>query len=259
MADPERTCIVTGGAGGIGAAIAHGLAGQGAAVGICDIDEQAAELVVADITQRGGLACSVRADVRDAQSLESAFDTVESRLGPVGVLFNNAGIPAAAPLEAITLDSFQHVMAVNAFSVIAGTHAFARRARARGAGGKVVNTCSISGKRGVPGGSLYAASKFAVRALTQSYAMELAGDGITVNALCPGMVDTKLWDVIAADFDRRGIDYTGRLVERRNSDIALGRHAQPDDVVGLALFLAGPGSDYITGQCINVDGGMIYD
>jgi meso-butanediol dehydrogenase / (S,S)-butanediol dehydrogenase / diacetyl reductase len=118
----------------------------------------------------------------------------------------------------------------------------------------------VAGKRAYPKHVLYAATKFAVRALTQGFAQELADDGIRVNAICPGVVDTPLWETIAAEQTRRGVKQNrSDLVRDYGAGVLLGRASTPEDITGLALFLASEDSDYMTGQCVNIDGGIIFD
>lgn len=255
----NKTCIVTGGAGGIGQAIVVALAEAGASVVVCDIDAGAASNVAGSLNARGLRAVAAQADVGDAQDMARVVDLACQSFGGVDVLFNNAGIPAMSPLDEIDYPFFERVMRINAFGVVAGTQAAARIMRPNRKG-KIINMCSIAGKRGFPNNSTYSASKFAVRALTYAYAQELGPHGITVNAICPGMVETPLWDKISDEHAKRGRDVPPKaILTARNDIIALGRHSQPSDLVGIAIFLASDGSDYITGQCINVDGGMVLD
>lgn len=251
--------IVTGAASGIGAAMAQRLAVDGAAVVICDLNEAASADLARALAEAGYPAISAPADVRDLEQMRRVVDLTVRTFGGLTVLFNNAGISGSIPLDGITRERFDVVMSTNAYSVIAGTQAAVGVMRSAGYG-KVINTCSIAGKRAFPGMALYAASKFAVRALTQSFAQELGADGIRVNAICPGMVDTPMWEAIGAE--RRAFGREGdpkALVSARDATIALRRHSVPADLVGLTSFLASKDSDYMTGQCLNIDGGMIYD
>jgi len=149
-------------------------------------------------------------------------------------------------------------MRVNGLGVLFGIQEATEIFRAQGGGGKIVNTASIAGKEGFPLFPAYCASKAAVVSLTQSAARDLAGDGVTVNAFCPGVVTTELWDQL--DQESRDVGETeteGQLIGEFSEGILLGRASTPEDIAGLCVFLASGDSDYITGQAINVDGGML--
>jgi len=244
-----KVCFVTGAAGGIGAAIARRMAGEGAKVVLADRNVDGARRVGATLP----LAMAIELDVTDADAFAKSAADVAGQHGGIDVLFNNAGIGAYARLEEITPELFSRAMQVNAFSIIAGTQAVAPIMR-RAGGGKIINTCSTAGKRAFPGHVLYAATKFAVRALTIGFAQELAPDGIRVNAISPGMVVTPLWD----DMSEGGLSGAA-LVDAYAKTTALGRAAVPDDLTGTALFLASSDSDYVTGKLIDVDGGIIFE
>ncbi|WP_198046053.1 SDR family NAD(P)-dependent oxidoreductase [Novosphingobium aquimarinum] len=247
-----KTCIVTGGASGIGLAIAHKLAGEGAKVVIADLNGAKAQDAVGAISSPIA-ASAVKLDVRDPAAFLQAVQAIADEHGAVDVLFNNAGVGGQAGLDDIDRERFEAMMSINVFSVVAGTQAAAAVMRKQGYG-KIINTCSISGRRVFPGHTLYGATKFAVRALTLGFSQELAKDGIRVNAICPGMVHTALWD----GFNEGGLT-GGALVDAYAQGVALGRAAQPEDIAGAALFFASPDSDYITGQFITVDGGLVFD
>ncbi|MGE4429726.1 MAG: SDR family NAD(P)-dependent oxidoreductase [Sphingobium sp.] len=247
-----KICIVTGGASGIGFAIARKLTEEGASVVIADLDIARARDAARSLGPSAA-ASAVELDVRDADAFLRVVQTVADEHGKVDVLFNNAGVGGQAGLDDISRERFDAMMAINVYSVVAGTQAAAAIMRQQGYG-KIINTCSVSGRRVFPGHTLYGATKFAVRALTLGFAQELAKDGIRVNAICPGMVHTPLWD----DFNEGGLS-GGALVDAYAQGVALGRAAQPEDIAGAALFLASPDSDYITGQLITVDGGLAFD
>jgi meso-butanediol dehydrogenase/(S,S)-butanediol dehydrogenase/diacetyl reductase len=152
-------------------------------------------------------------------------------------------------------DNFSLIMRVNALGVLIGTQEAARQFLAQGGPGKVVNTASIAGRTGFANFAPYSASKAAVISLTQAAARSFAGDGITVNAFAPGVVATPLWTKLDADLEAIGAGDAG--FDSMAGDILLGRPAQPEDIVPTALFLAAPDSDYITGQVIPIEGGMI--
>ncbi len=251
----DRTVVVTGGASGIGAGIARGMAAEGANVVIADLDLPAAEAVAEQITSDGGSASAVRVDVTDRAAVQAGIGHAVARYGRLDAYFNNAGMNAPMKYLDITEDNFELVLRVNALSVLVGTQEAARQFIAQGGGGKVVNTASIAGRTGFPSFAPYSAAKAAVISLTQSGARSLAAHGITVNAFAPGVVETPLWDKLDRDLEAMGEGDSG--FASMAGDILLGRPAQPSDIVPTAIFLAASDSDYITGQVIPIEGGMI--
>jgi meso-butanediol dehydrogenase / (S,S)-butanediol dehydrogenase / diacetyl reductase len=250
-----RTIVVTGGASGIGAAIARGCAQEAAQVVVADLDLEGGTAVAEAITTAGGSALALRVDVTDRASVRQAIATTVQELGRLDVVFNNAGMNAPMKFLDIDEDNFSLVMKVNALGVLIGTQEAARQFLAQGTPGKVVNTASIAGRTGFANFAPYSASKAAVISLTQAAARALADDGITVNAFAPGVVATPLWTKLDADLTAIGAGDAG--FDSMASQILLGRPAQPEDIVPTAVFLAAPDSDYITGQVIPIEGGMI--
>jgi meso-butanediol dehydrogenase/(S,S)-butanediol dehydrogenase/diacetyl reductase len=250
-----RTIIVTGGASGIGAAISRGLAAEGANVAIADLNLEAGEAVAHEIASAGGTAIALRVDVTDRESVADAIQTAVGRFGKLDVYFNNAGMNVPMKFLDITEENFLLVMRVNALGVLIGTQEAARQFLAQGSTGKIVNTASIAGRTGFPNFAPYSAAKAAVISITQAAARSFAADGITVNAFAPGVVATPLWTKLDADLEKMGAGDAG--FDSMAADILLGRPAQPEDIVPTALFLAAPDSDYITGQVIPIEGGMI--
>jgi meso-butanediol dehydrogenase / (S,S)-butanediol dehydrogenase / diacetyl reductase len=254
----ERTCLITGAGRGIGRGIALRLAAEGAEVVIADIDQGSAERVAAEIEAAGGKALGVAADVTDRASVRAAVEATVERFGRLSVMFNNAGISKTVRFLDTTEEDFDRIMTVNARGVLIGTQEAARQMQQQG-GGKIVNTASIAGKSGFPLFAAYSASKFATIGLTQAAANALAGDHITVNAFCPGVVTTELWEQLDDEFVAIGeTKEAGEALESFGAGILVGRLSTPDDISGLAVFLASGDSDYITGQSINVDGGMVF-
>lgn len=253
-----RSIVITGAARGIGAGVAQRLGAEGASVCVADLNGEGAEKVAGGIRDAGGKAIGVGCDVGDRAGVKAALDAAVSEFGRLDVLFNNAGISKTQHFLEVTEEDYNRIMRVNGLGVLFGTQEAAKIYQSQGGGGKVVNTASIAGKEGFPLFPAYCASKFAVVSMTQSAARDLAGDHITVNAFCPGVVTTELWDQL--DEESRDVGETeteGQLLEEFSENILVGRTSTPADIAGLCVFLASADSDYITGQAINVDGGML--
>jgi 3alpha(or 20beta)-hydroxysteroid dehydrogenase len=236
-----KTAIITGAARGQGAAEARMFAAAGARVVVADVLEEEGRAVAAAI---GRAAVFVRHDVTSQEDWDRAVRTAHEAFGGVDVLVNNAGIWGTAPVEEETRARFEKMLQVNLVGPFLGVRAVAPAMRARG-GGSIVNVSSTAGLRGLPGHSAYGASKFGLRGLTRSAALDLAADGIRVNSVHPGMVDTPM---IAEMGVARGPGGAPR--------VPLGRTGVPEDVAGLVLFLASDAAAYITGTELAVDGGL---
>ncbi|HEU0207221.1 MAG TPA: SDR family oxidoreductase [Pseudolysinimonas sp.] len=255
-----RVVIITGGGSGIGAAIAAGMAREGAAVAVADLNLEAAQKVAAQIVADGGLAIATHVDVSDRAAVAAGIAATVAEFGRLDAYFNNAGVNSPMPFLEISEDNFLFLMRINALSVLIGTQEAAKQFLAQepavgGIRGKVVNTASIAGRTGFSTWAPYSAAKAAVISLTQAGARALAEQGITVNAFAPGVVATPLWIQLDADLAKMGAADAG--FDSMSNDILLGRPAQPEDIVPTALFLASADSDYITGQVIPIEGGMI--
>ena len=250
--------FITGAARGIGRAAAERLAREGANVMIGDIDHDEAKTAVAAIEADGGHAAAQWADVAERESVRTLIAATVARYGRLDVMFNNAGIAQAVPLIDTTEDQFTRLMQINALGVMIGIQESARQFISQGGGGKIVNTASVAGKQGFALVGAYSASKFAVVGLTQAAARELAPHKITVNGFCPGIVATELWRNLDEQIMHTGrTSKAGEAMAQFGEDIILGRVSTPEDCAGIAAYLASPDSDYMTGQCIQVDGGMI--
>jgi meso-butanediol dehydrogenase/(S,S)-butanediol dehydrogenase/diacetyl reductase len=251
--------IVTGAGRGIGRRIAERLAEAGGAVAVADIDAESAEAAATDIAGQGGRAVGVRCDVADRDSVRAAVAGTVDAFGRLDVMFNNAGISQTKRFMDVTEDEWDRIMRVNGLGVLLGMQEAAGQYIRQGGGGRIVNTASIAGKEGFPLFAAYSASKFAVVALTQAGARGLAEHQITVNAMCPGVVTTELWQQLDDEFIALGeTQRPGQALEEFGAGILAGRLSTPDDVAGLAVFLASDEAGYITGQAINVDGGMVF-
>lgn len=253
-----RSCVVTGGASGIGRAIANRLASDGARVAVVDLDYQGALTVAAQITADGGRAEAYECDVSNRTAVRSTLDAVVEATGGLDVIFNNAGIAEIRPFMEVGEEHWERLMRVNGLGVLICMQEAGRILIEQGRGGKMINTASIAGKEGYDIQPHYSATKFSVVALTQAGARAFAKHGITVNAICPGIVVTELWEGLDEDFMQFGItERPGEGMERFSERILLGRTASPEDIAGPAAFLASADSDYITGQSLMVDGGMV--
>jgi meso-butanediol dehydrogenase/(S,S)-butanediol dehydrogenase/diacetyl reductase len=253
-----RSIIVTGAGRGIGAAIAADLAAKGARVAVADIDRANAEAVAAHIRQRDGEAKAFDVDVARRDSVRALVAGVAEAFGRLDVMFNNAGISKTLNFMDTTEEDFDRIMRVNGLGVMIGTQEAARQMIAQGGGGKIVNTASIAGKQGYPLFAAYCASKFAVVALTQAAARALAEHRITVNCFAPGVVKTELWQQLDSEFMDLGLTKeAGQAINEFSASILLARPSLPADIVGTTTFLASKASDYITGQTIMIDGGMV--
>lgn len=253
-----KSIIVTGAGRGIGAGIAHGLAAEGALITVVDRDETGARSVAAAIEGKGGRARAAVADVTDRPSVQAAITAAVEAYGRLDVMFNNAGLNIPQPFLDITERNWHTVMDVNALGVLIGTQEAAKQMIAQNAPGKIVNTASIAGREGYASFAPYSASKFAVVALTQAAARALAEKSITVNGFSPGVVDTPLWEQLDKDLVAIGdADKPGDAFAAFASGALIGRAATPADIVPTAVFLAANDSDYITGQIMAVDGGMV--
>lgn len=250
-----RTIVVTGGASGIGAALSAGFAAEGAHAVIADLDGEAGERVAASIRAEGGSAMAVRVDVTDRSSVAAGIGAAVERFGRLDAYFNNAGMNSPMRFLEITEENVELIMRVNVTGVLIGAQEAAKQFIAQGGPGKIVNTASIAGRTGFSSFAPYSAAKAAVISLTQSGARALAEHGITVNGFAPGVVATPLWTKLDRELAAIGEGKNG--FDSMASSILLGRPADPIDIVPTGVFLAAADSDYITGQIIPIEGGMI--
>ena len=252
-----KVAVVTGASRGIGAAIATRLARDGASV-VLNANEAAVEQIARQINEAGGHAVTIEADVTSAADVARIYDKAESAFGRVDISVQNAGVITIARIEAMTEDEWDRVMAVNTKGVFLCCREAIGRIRRHGDGGRLINTASGQARQGFIFTPHYAASKFGVIGITQSLAKEVAKEGITVNAFCPGIISTDMWAYNDAAWGKLLGDYApGELMQEWVENIPMGRAGTGEDVAGLVSFLAGADASYITGQTINVDGGLI--
>lgn len=258
MTNKSKVAFVTGAGQGIGRAIALRLAKDGFDLALIDLKADKIADVAKEVEALGKKAITITADVSKRSDIYAAIDKTESELGGFDVIVNNAGIAQVTPIADITEQEVERILRINVEGVLWGIQAAAKKFIARNQKGKIINASSIAGHDGFEMLGAYSATKFAVRALTQSAAKEYARSGITVNSYCPGIVGTDMW----VEIDQRFADLTGAPVgatyKKYVEGIALGRAQTPDDVANLVSFLASSDSDYITGQSILTDGGIVY-
>ena len=247
-----KVALVTGGARGIGRAIAARYAREGGSVAIGDINEAAARSAAEAI---GAATFGLFLDVTRQESIEATISGVVERFGRLDILVNNAGIFDLAPTVEITRESYHRVFAVNVEGLLFMLQAAARQMIAQGDGGKIINLASQAGRRGEPLVAIYCASKAAVISLTQSTGLDLIKHRINVNAIAPGVVDNEHWDHVDAMFARFEGLAPGEKKRAVGAAVPFGRMARPDEIGGLATFLASADADYIVAQTYNIDGG----
>jgi 2-hydroxycyclohexanecarboxyl-CoA dehydrogenase len=243
-----KPVIVTGGASGIGKAIALRLGQAGSKVAIFDLNGEGAEAAAAAIRGKGGKAWAYKVDITNYAAVATAVDAFEQAAGPVFGLVNNAGWDESKPFIETEPEFWKKVIDINLYGPLNLTHVVARRLTQTGAG-RVVSISSDAGRIGSSGEAVYSAAKGGVIAFMKTMAREFAKQGITFNTICPGPTDTPL----LASVDAAG---GGRLVEALTKAIPMRRVAQPDDYPGLVAFFLSDDGRYITGQTISVSGGL---
>jgi NAD(P)-dependent dehydrogenase (short-subunit alcohol dehydrogenase family) len=253
-----RVAIVTGGARGIGAAIARGFAAEGASVVIADSRIDLARDMAEKLAGSGAKAVAVGADVTRQPDAENLASTALREFGGIDILVNNAGVIQDLKFVDIEEKDWDRINDANVKGVYLITRAVVPHMIAAGYG-KIVNISSLAGKRGSAGIVHYCASKFAVIGITQALAKELAEHDINVNAVCPGILPTAMWEVLLEARAKRQRLSRKRVWDRWMAQIPLGRPQTPEDIANLVLFLSSAVSRNITGEAININGGMYMD
>ncbi|HXD99175.1 MAG TPA: SDR family NAD(P)-dependent oxidoreductase [Candidatus Acidoferrum sp.] len=241
-----RVAAITGGALGIGRATARLFAAEGALVAVGDVQVDAAEGVAEEIVQRGGRALAVGVDVGDAGQVQAFVDRTVAEFGRLDVMFANAGIAHSAPFLEHAEAQWHRVLRVNLTGVFLCCQSAARQMVTQAGRGRIITTASINGFRGVENLVGYNVAKAGVIELTKTMAVELAQHGITVNAIAPAQIDTRL---------TRGLSEDAKA--RRTERIPMGRFGDVDEVAKAALFLASDDASYVTGHTLAVDGGYL--
>ncbi|ESZ43698.1 sorbitol dehydrogenase [Mesorhizobium sp. L2C054A000] len=248
-----KSALITGSARGIGRAFAEAYTREGATVAIADINLAAAEKTAAEI---GANAYPVRLDVSDLASIHAAVNAVETKTGGLDILINNAALFDLAPIVEITKASYDKLFSVNVAGTLFMLQAAARSMIARGKGGKIINIASQAGRRGEPLVAVYCATKAAVISLTQSAGLDLIKHRINVNGIAPGVVDSDMWDEVDALFAKYENRPKGEKKRLVGEGVPYGRMGKPEDLTGMAVFLASDDAEYIVAQTYNVDGGQ---
>jgi 3-hydroxybutyrate dehydrogenase len=252
----NKVALVTGAGGGIGAGIARALAREGARVEVVDLRREAAERIAAEIRNEGNHASSWQLDITDRRAVEHAANEIVAKWGGLDIWVNNAGISRVVPFLECTDEQWDLILRVNLKGTFIGCQTAMRHMLPRHSG-VILNMSSQSGKVGASQYAAYCASKFGVIGLTQSLALEYAPDGIRVNAICPGVVFTQLWDDQIKDYARKRNLQVGEVRPYLEHRIPVGRLCTPEDVGRTAVFLASDDAAYITGEAVNLSGGSV--
>lgn len=254
----SKVALVTGAGQGIGASIAMRLANDGFAVALVGRTLSKVQDVADKITSNGQKAVAIAADVQNRDDMFRAVNEATEQLGDFNVIVNNAGVAPTTPIMEVNQDTLDSTWKINVGGTIWGTQAAVEKMRALGHGGKIINATSQAGVLGNPNLTVYGSTKFAIRGITQTTARELAADNITVNAFAPGIVKTPMMNDIAQKVaDNAGKDFDWGM-QQFAQDISLKRLAEPEDIANTVAFLASKDSDYVTGQTLIVDGGMVF-
>ena len=252
-----QTAIVTGAGRNIGRAIALELAGMGADVVVAEVDEASGERTAEEVRERGRRALALPTDVTRLADLQAMADRTVAEWGRIDILVNNAGIHRSAYTADVTEDDWDRLLAVNAKGVFFASQAVLRH-MVKARRGNIISVASMAGKMGLKTSLVYGITKAAVISMTKSLAVAHAGDGIRANCVCPGIVETDMIFQIDREAGEKLFGLKpGEYLKQRVEQIPLGRIETPEDVAHVVGFLASGKSSYMTGQAINVTGGLV--
>jgi len=249
-ADGKPVAVVTGGAGGIGSAIALRLARDGLAIGVLDLDGAGAEETCKQVAAAGGSAIALAADVSDEAQVARAFDELHARLGPATVLVNNAGWDVFEMFRDSSPANWDRAIAINYRGMLVCTRAALPDLCAAGERGRVISISSDAARVGSSGEAVYSGCKAAIIGFSKALARELARELVTVNVVCPGPVDTALLRSVGAS------EQGAKVVAGLSRAIPFKRLGEPTDIAAAVAFFASPAASYVTGQVLSVSGGL---
>jgi len=241
-----KTALITGGARGIGLAVARALGREGAAVALADINAQGAREAAVTLAQDGIAAHGFAVNVAEQDSVTTLLQHVITQLGHVDILINNAGVSGNTPFLETTLETWNRIMSINLTGAFLVAQACAKHMVERGQGGKIVNIASVSGQRGGDGRAAYGSAKAGLAQLTKIMAVELSQHGINVNNIAPGAIETDMATVAHDADSRRAYNYLIPMV----------RYGTPEEIGDAAVFLCSDEARYVQGHTLNVDGGF---
>lgn len=248
-----KSALITGAARGIGRGFAQAYLAEGAQVAIADVDFAAAKNTAEAL---GPGAYAIEMDVTQQDSIDKAIEAVVRQTGKLDILINNAAVFDAAETVDITRESYERLYAINVAGTLFTMQAAARQMIAQGHGGKIINMASQAGRRGESLVLVYCSTKAAVISMTQSAGLNLIKHGINVNAIAPGVVDGEHWEHVDSMFAKLEGKPLGQKKAEVAAGVPAGRFAMPEDLAGMAVFLASSDADYIVSQTYNVDGGQ---
>ncbi|MHB8384762.1 MAG: SDR family NAD(P)-dependent oxidoreductase [Candidatus Binataceae bacterium] len=244
-----KVAVITGASSGIGRASAIRFAGEGAAVVLADLNQEGGESVVRECKENGGRAVFLKTDVSRGEDVKAAVALAVSEFGKLDTIFNNAGLAGAiGPIDEITFENWDNTIAILLRGVFAGMKYAVPEMRKAG-GGSIISTASVAGLRGGAGPHAYSAAKAAVINLTRSVALEVGGDRIRVNCICPGGINTPLINGRMPGGEETAAQFLAQIQP-------IPRAGRPDDIANMALFLASDEAEWITGAAMVVDGGF---